>query len=110
MPALAATVSEMTEPTKAEEIATLSDAKNIGIVRGAPTLTKICQDEAPSARRTSRSSTSRVASPRATFTATGKNASRKAVMTAGTVPTPNHSTRRGTTAALGMLLKPTRSG
>jgi hypothetical protein len=51
-----------------------------------------------------------VANPRATFTATGKNASRKAVITAGTVPTPNHSTRSGTTAALGMLLKPTSSG
>jgi hypothetical protein len=110
MPALAATVSEITEPTNAEETATFSEAKNRGIVRGTPTLRKICQREAPSERSTSRSSVSRVASPTATLTATGKNASRKAVSTAGTVPMPNHMTSRGTTAALGMLLNPTRSG
>src|SRR6266542_2384661 len=34
MPALEATVSEMTEPTNAEEMATFREAKNIGIERG----------------------------------------------------------------------------
>ena len=48
MPAFEATVSEITEPTNAEEIATLSEAKKSGIVRGTPTLRKICQREAPS--------------------------------------------------------------
>jgi len=51
-----------------------------------------------------------VARPTATFTATGKKASRNAVSTAGTAPIPNHMTSSGTMAALGMLLKPTRSG
>ena len=44
------------------------------------------------------------------MTATGKKARRNAVSTAGTVPIPNHMTSSGTTAALGMLLKPTSSG
>ena len=100
----------MTEPTNAEETATFSDAKNSGMVRGTPTLRKICQREAPRTRSTSRSSASSVASPRATLTATGKNASRNAVSTAGTAPMPNHITSIGTTAAFGMLLKPTSSG
>ena len=40
----------------------------------------------------------------------GKKARRNAVSTAGMSPMPNHITSNGTTAALGMLLKPTRSG
>src|SRR5215470_9569904 len=110
MPALEATVSEITEPTKAEEMATLSEAKKRGIVRGTPTLRKICQREAPSTRKTSRSSDSSVASTTETLTAMGKKARRNAVSTAGTAPMPNHMTSKGTIAALGMLLNPTRSG
>src|ERR671918_1459174 len=103
MPAFEATVSEITEPTKADDAATFNEAKKSGIVRGTPTLRKICQREAPSERSTSRSSASSVARPTATLTATGKKARRNAVSTAGAGAQPNHMTRSGTTAALGML-------
>ena len=62
------------------------------------------------ARITSSSSGSVVASPVATFTTIGKNDSVIAVRIAGTVPAPNHSTKIGTTATLGMLEKPISSG
>src|ERR687892_161962 len=65
MPAFEATVSEITEPTKADDAATFNEAKKSGIVRGTPTLRKICQREAPSERSTSRSSASSVARPTA---------------------------------------------
>ena len=51
-----------------------------------------------------------VASPVATFTTIGKMHRIIAVNTAGTVPAPNHSTKIGTTATLGMLEKPISSG
>ena len=51
-----------------------------------------------------------VAKPVATFTTTGKNESKNAASTAGTVPTPNQMTRTGTSAAFGTLLKPIRIG
>jgi len=66
--------------------------------------------EAPSARITSRSSGSTVATPVATFTRIGKNEIRNAVMMAGTVPMPNQITRIGTTATLGIELKPISTG
>ena len=44
------------------------------------------------------------------FTAIGKNDTRKAVMTAGTVPMPNQITRTGTTATLGIELNPMSTG
>ena len=59
---------------------------------------------------TSSSSGSVVASPAATFTTIGKTHRIIAVSTAGTVPAPNHSTKIGTTATLGMLEKPISSG
>ena len=40
----------------------------------------------------------------------GKNEITKAVITAGSEPTPTQITRIGTTATLGMELKPTSSG
>jgi hypothetical protein len=46
----------------------------------------------------------------ATLTTTGKMLMTMDVSTAGTVPAPNHTTKIGTTATLGMLLKPTSSG
>src|SRR6516225_8724871 len=61
---------------------------------------------APSARSTSSSSGSMLASPVATFTTIGKNEIRKAVSTAGTMPMPNQMIRIGTTATLGIELKP----
>ena len=65
---------------------------------------------APSARSTSRSSGSTVAMPVATFTRIGKNASRNAVMTAGTVPMPNQITSTGTTATFGTELNAISAG
>src|SRR5690349_7013683 len=65
---------------------------------------------APSERSTSSSSGSVVAIPVATFTDIGKNATRNAVMIAGGVPIPNHSTSTGTTATFGMELNPINSG
>jgi hypothetical protein len=44
------------------------------------------------------------------FTVMGKKLIRKAVMMPGPKPMPNHTTRMGTTAALGTALKPTISG
>ena len=52
----------------------------------------------------------RVARPVATFTVIGKNEITKAVVIAGIVPRPNHTTKIGTTATFGMLEKPTSSG
>jgi hypothetical protein len=46
----------------------------------------------------------------ATLTTMGKKQIRKAVRIAGTEPIPNHTTRIGTKATLGMALKPTSSG
>ena len=65
---------------------------------------------APSAFITSSSSGSMVERPVATLTTIGKNEIRKAVMTGGIQPTPNHRIRIGTTATFGMALKPTSSG
>ena len=65
---------------------------------------------APSERSTSSSSGSSVARPVATLTTIGKKQIRNAVRIAGTVPMPNHTTRIGTNAALGMLLNATSSG
>ena len=48
--------------------------------------------------------------PVATLTTMGKNEIRNAVITGGIHPTPNHKIRIGTTATLGMALKPTSSG
>ena len=91
-------------------IATFSEPKKYGIERGMPTLRTMSHFEAPSARRTSSVSGSIVAMPVATFTTIGKNEIRKAVNTGGSQPTPNQNTRIGTTATLGIELKPTRSG
>ena len=110
MPLLAATVSETIEPTKATVIAIFSDAKKYGMARGRPTFMMTCRFDAPSARSTSRSSGSTVAIPVATLTRIGKNASRNAVMIAGTVPIPNQMTRIGITATFGTELKPISTG
>ena len=65
---------------------------------------------APSTRSTSSSSGSVLARPVATFTTTGKMLMTSEVRMAGTVPAPNHTTKIGTTATLGMLEKPTSNG
>src|SRR6478736_5254449 len=75
-----------------------------------PTFWMMSSLDAPSARMTSSTSGSIVASPVATFTTMGKNEIRNAVSTAGTQPTPNQITRIGTTATFGMALKPTSIG
>src|SRR5688500_10501495 len=110
MPSLLATVSDTTVPTNASVIATLSDAKKYGSDLGNPTLSSTSFRVAPSERSTSSSSGSSVASPVATFTTIGKKQIRNAVRIAGTAPMPNHTTRIGTNAALGMLLNATSSG
>ena len=66
--------------------------------------------EAPSARSTSSSSGSVVASPVATFTTMGKKEIRNAVRTAGIAPNPNQRISTGTTATFGIELKPIRTG
>src|SRR3546814_9462713 len=76
------------------------------MARGRPTFIRISVLVAPSERSTSRSSGSMVASPVATFTTMGKNEIMKAVMIAGMVPMPNQITSTGTTATLGIELKP----
>jgi len=75
-----------------------------------PTFSMMSIFFAPSARSTSSVSGSMVASPVATLTTIGKKEMRKAVSTAGTVPMPNQMTRIGTSATLGMALKPIISG
>ena len=75
-----------------------------------PTLRITSSLEAPSARSTSSSSGSVVASPVATFTTIGKNEIRKAVMMAGISPSPNHRISTGTTATFGTELKPISTG
>ena len=75
-----------------------------------PTFRMMSSFEAPSARSTSSISGSMVARPVATLTTIGKNEIRNAVIIAGTMPMPNHRTRIGTTATLGMALKPIISG
>src|SRR5215218_11410266 len=110
MPAFAATVSAMMEPTNATVMAIFRDAKKYGIERGSPTLRMMSRFFAPSARSTSRNSGSTVAMPVATFTRIGKKEIRNALMIAGTVPMPNQITSTGTTATLGIELKPIRIG
>ncbi len=110
MPTLAATVSEITEPTNASVIATFREPKKYGSARGMPTLSMMSRRWAPSARSTSSSSGSRVASPVATLTTMGKKEIRNAVRMAGGEPMPNHSTRIGTTATFGTQLKPIMIG
>ena len=65
---------------------------------------------APSARRTSLSSGSIVASATAMFTTIGKKHKMNAVSVAVVIPMPNHSIMIGTIATLGMELKATMSG
>jgi hypothetical protein len=91
-------------------IATLSEPKKYGMARGMPTFRMMSRLDAPSARRTSSVSGSIVARPVATLTTIGKNEIRNAVSTGGCQPTPNQITRIGTTATLGMALKPISSG
>jgi hypothetical protein len=79
MPAFEALISDITVPTKAKVMATLSEAKKNGSERGRPTLRRISTRVAPRARSTSSSSGSRVARPVATLTTMGKNEIRKAV-------------------------------
>src|SRR5205085_10397946 len=110
MPRFDATVSEMTEPTNANVIATFSDAKKYGIVRGSPTFHRMSNLVAFSAFMTSSSSGSVVASPVATLTTTGNRHVISAVMTAGTVPEPKYRTKIGTTATFGTDEKPISSG
>ena len=80
------------------------------MVRGRPTFQRMSSLLACSARITSSSSGSVVASPVATFTTMGKMLMIIAVRMAGTVPAPNHSTKIGTTATLGIEAKPTSNG
>jgi len=65
---------------------------------------------APRLRSTSRISGSMVARPVATFTTIGKKLITKAVMTAGSEPTPTQIIRIGTIATLGIALKAISSG
>src|SRR5438270_10908311 len=78
-----ATVSEMTEPTKASVIATFSEAKKYGIVRGSPTFHRMSNLVAFSAFMTSSSSGSVVASPDATLMTTGNRLVMSGALTAG---------------------------
>src|ERR1700733_2681364 len=110
IPRLDATVSEMTVPTNASVTATFSEAKKYGMVRGKPTFQRISSLLAWSARITSSSSGSVVASPVATFTTIGKMLMIIAVSTAGTAPAPNQRTKIGTTATFGIVANPISSG
>ena len=75
-----------------------------------PTLITMSRSCAPSARSTSRSSGSIVASATATFTTIGKKQRMNAVIVAVVSPMPNQTIRIGTIATFGMLLKATSSG
>src|ERR1700727_106298 len=110
MPRLEATVSEITAPTKASVAATFSEAKKYGMVRGRPTFHRISNFVARSVFITSASSGSVAARPVATLTTIGKMHMIIAVRIAGTVPAPNHSTKIGTTATLGIEENPTTIG
>src|SRR6056297_3707642 len=110
MPMFDATVSDSTAPTKESVIATFSEAKKYGIVRGRPTFQRISLLDAPSVLSTSSSSGSVVASPVAMFTTMGKTQITIAVSTAGVVPDPNQSTKIGTTATFGIDENPTSRG
>ena len=66
--------------------------------------------DAPSALKTSSNSGSVVANPVATLTTIGKKEIKNAVITAGISPNPNHRISTGTTATLGMELKPISIG
>src|SRR5258706_13398411 len=107
MPRLAATVSEITVPTKASVMAILSEAKRYGIERGMPTPHRMSAFEAPSARSTSSSSGSVVASPVATLTTTGKMQMTSDVITAGPLSPPKQRKRDGTTTTPGQEAKHT---
>src|SRR5262245_35391273 len=104
MPQSDAIVSEITVPTKASAMEIFSAAKKYGAECGRPTFSRISRGRAPTARSTSRISGSMVASPVARLIATGTNDDSTAVITAGTAPVPNHTTRIGTIATLGTVL------
>ena len=91
-------------------IATFSEAKKNGMVRGRPTFQRMSSLLAPSAFSTSSSSGSVVARPVAMLTTIGKKQIASEVSTAGTVPEPNQSTKIGTTATFGIDEKPISSG
>ncbi len=110
IPVLPATISAITDPTKASVMAIFNDAKKNGSDRGIPTLMVMSRCDAPSDRITSSSSGSIVANAVAMLATIGKNDSMNAVITAGTVPAPNQMTKIGTSAAFGTLLKPTSKG
>src|SRR5262249_17408068 len=110
MPSSPATVSETTEPTKARVIATLSEAKKYGRDRGRPNFHRKTMRLAPNEDSTASNSGAVVARPAETFTVIGKKQITKAVTMAGSVPIPNQTTRTGTKADFGTLLKPTIRG
>ena len=95
---------------KARLAASFREPKKYGIACGMPILVNVTRRLAPSERMTSFSSGSMVAMLAETTTAIGKITMTAEVATAGTVPSPAHSTMSGTSATLGMLVTPMRVG
>src|SRR5262245_35885083 len=110
MPELAPVVSATMVPMNAPVIASLIEPKNCGSARGIETLNSTSSLRAPSERSTSSSSGEDVTIAVDTMTMTGKKQTTVAVRTAICGPAPNHTTKTGISATLGIECSPINDG
>src|SRR4051812_29957621 len=110
MPELEPTNSPTTAPTTASVTDTFRPLKICGSACGRLILKKVCSRLAPMERDRSIMSGSTDLKPITVDTTTGKKPSRKALITFGKMPKPNHTTNSGAIATLGMLCENTSSG
>src|SRR5262249_26815275 len=110
MPELEPTNSPTTAPTTASVTETLSPLKIEGRAVGRRNFTNTLNGPAPIDRARTITSPSTDLKPCTVDTTTGKKPSRKAAMTLGTMPNPNHTTKSGAIATLGTDCENTSSG
>ena len=110
MPELEPTNSPTTAPTTASVTETFSPLKIDGRAVGKRNFKNTFSGFAPIDRARSITSASTDLKPCTVATTTGKKPSRKAAITLGTMPKPNHTTNSGAIATLGTDCENTSSG
>src|SRR5437773_1633705 len=110
MPAFEPTNSPTTAPTTASVTDTLRPLKMEGRAVGRRNFRNTLKGLAPIDRARSITSPSTALKPCTVDTTTGKKPSRKAAITLGTMPKPNHTTNSGAIATLGTDCENTSSG
>src|SRR5258707_10434564 len=110
MPELEPTNSPTTAPTTARVTDTFSPLKIEGRAVGRRNFRNTLNGFAPMERARSITSLSTDLKPCTVATTTGKNPSKNAAITLGTMPKPNHTTKSGAMATLGTDWENTNNG